>query len=550
MAPARGQPLNSSFKIEPGDIQLASPTSSAGMRMTGSPSPCAPLPFPVTPDIDALEKGPTATLFAPTTLVNDFWLVFGDHEDDLDKPTADDPRPLRVQLTAIGQAKGLNVRFLSIEAFMALKPGDAPQSLAIGLLAHGTETAAGHKMAGRTGHLYLTTQLMEQGRALSAVAQSVWSCKVGIAADDVAASPALMREPGALYDLRGGRQVSSTNQDVAEIRDMVAYYADCKEQGVCPANVEIYLQSQLRSANCLRLVSPPSTGTAGPGTIGHFPGPKGRALLDGMSIRDRLQPASADDAAIARFNFSSPVMPRTQAGTEYVLRQRIFRGDAASVRILVRQPGMDINAHIVCESIPLHLAVGFRQVAVMEELFKVPGVDINVRNQQGHTPLSIACHLGYAEVVRTLVKATDADGKRMNVDVNAPNAAGYAPLYLAAFAGHASVVAELLQVPEIVANARLRFAQTALLAACRRGHAEVVQELLKSNEISGAVEDIVLPAMLEACKHGHLNVAAAIIYAPGLEGHSNYLIQELVKFRQGAGALGGQAVGPTAGKST
>lgn len=125
-----------------------------------------------------------------------------------------------------------------------------------------------------------------------------------------------MSVPGALYDLRGGKQASSTNQDVAEIRNMVAYYADCKEQGVCPANVEIYLQSQLRSANCLRLVSPPPAGATGPGTIGHFPGPKGPALADGMSIRDRLQPASADDVAIARFNFATPVKPRTQAEIE------------------------------------------------------------------------------------------------------------------------------------------------------------------------------------------------------------------------------------------
>ena len=470
---------------------------------------------------------------APTTLVNDFWLVLGDHEDDLDKPTADDPRPLRRQLTEIGQAKGLNVRFLSIEAFMAMDPADARRSFAIGMLAHGTATPAGHKMAGKQGKLYPAAQLMEQGRSLGAVAQSVWSCKIGIAATDIAANTVLMSEPGALYDLRGGRQVSSTSQDIVEIRDMVAYYADCKEQGVCPANVEIYLQSQLRSANCMRLVSPPVAGAGGSGTVGHFPGPKGRALDDGMSIRDRLKPASADDAALARFDFSSHVRPRTRAETEHLLRQRIYRGDVESVRILIGRPGMDIHKHIAGESIPLHLAVGLRHVGVMKELFNVPGIDINARNQEGNTPLSIASHLGFADVVRALVQAKDADGNRMNVDGNARNAGGHPPLFLAAFGGHAAVVAELLQVPEIEVNARLRHGQTALLAACRRGHAEVVQELLKSKEISGEVEEIVLPAMLEACKYDHINVVAAFTTAPELEEHSNCLSEALQKFWRG-----------------
>lgn len=518
---------------------MASPTSSAGLRTTIS-SFGSETSISVTPTIETPKRAETATVCqtalseipAKATLVDDFWLVVGDHEDDLNKPTADDPRPLRAQLSEIGQAKGLNVRFLSIETFMALDPGNAPRSLAIGLLAHGTATADGHKMADKTGNLYLSTQLMEQGRRLGAVAQSVWSCGIGIAANDIAADPILMSRPGALYDIRGGRKVSSTSQDIAEIRDMVTYYAECKAQGVCPANVEIYLQSQLRSANCLRLVSPPPASAAGPGTIGHFPGPRGRALGEGLSIRDRLKPASAEDAAVARFALPSHIKPRTQTQTERLLRQRIMRGDVESVRILIGRPGVDINGHIACQSIPLHLAVGFRQVDIIKELFKVQGMDINARNQEGLTPLSIACQQGSVEVVRALIQATDADGTRMNLNIDAQIASGYTPLYLAAYAGHAAVVAELLQVPGVNVNAPLRFGQTALLAACRHGHAQVVQELLKSEDISGEAEDIVRPAMLEALKKGHNKVVEAILTAPELAKHIDYLSGELERSSQ------------------
>ncbi len=251
-----------------------------------------------------------------------------------------------------------------------------------------------------------------------------------------------------------------------------------------------------------------------------------------MAIKDRLKTASADDAAVARFGLSSRIKPRTQAETERLLRQRIFRRDVESVRILVSRPGVDINGHIACQSIPLHLAVGFRQVDIMKELFKVQGIDINPRNQEGLTPLSIASQMGDADAVRTLVQASDADGKKLRLDVNARIASGYTPLSLAAIAGHAAVVAELLQAPGIDVNARVQFGQTALLAACRKGHAQVVQELLKSEEIFRGAEDIVWPAMREACKQGHIKVIEAIMTAPELAREFDYLLEELKKFSQ------------------
>lgn len=260
--------------------------------------------------------------------------------------------------------------------------------------------------------------------------------------------------------------------------------------------------------------------------------PRGRALDEGLAIKDRLKTASADDAAVARFGLSSRIKPRTQAETERLLRQRIFRGDVESVRILVSRPGIDINGHIACQSIPLHLAVGFRQVDIMKELFKVRGIDINPRNQEGLTPLSIASQMGDADAVRTLVQASDADGKKLRLDVNARIASGYTPLSLAAIAGHAAVVAELLQVPGMNVNAPLRFGQTALLAACRHGHAQVVQELLKSEEISGEAEEIVWPAMREAFKKGHNKVVEAILAAPELAKHIDYLSGELERSSQ------------------
>ena len=467
---------------------------------------------------------------APTTLVNDFWLVVGDHENNLDAPTPDDSRPLRAQLTGIGAVKGLNVRILSLEEFMSMKPGEAPPGLAIGILGHGTTSAEGHKIGGKN-EIYLTTRLMEQGRNLGAFAQSVWACEVGAAADEVANSAILMDKPYALYDLRGGKQTSSTDVDIAEIRNTVAYYADCKEKGSCPANVEMYLQSQLSMANSARLILPPTDGATGPGTVGHFPGAKGKALNDGVPISDRLKASSVDDAAISRFNFSAPIKLRSLVDTQNLLYQRAFRGDAESVRTLLAQRGVDVNAPSACGLTPIHIAAVDGRVGVINELLQVPGMDINARNPDGNTPLAIACHAGHLEVVSALLNARDTGGNRISLDINARNRLGCTPLYLAANAGHAAIVGELLQAPGIDANAA-RHGQTALLAACYKGHAGVAKALLQVGEISGDVEEIVLPALLTACRYGHFNTVSAILHASELDSHRDYLCNALVKFSQ------------------
>lgn len=516
---------------------MTTPISPAGARPLVPSFPSTPASVSGTPDTDPSAIADTAPVCqasvsgvsAPTALVNDFWIVVGENIDEFDPSTPGNPRPLRAELTAIGQAKGLTVRILSIEDFLALEDKDAPAFLSIGILGHGVASETGHVIEGKN-RLYPTTLLMEHGRKLGAVAQAVWACEVGVEAATIAANPALMAKPDALYDLRGGKEPSFKPQSIVELRNMVSYYADCKEQNVCPANVEMYLQSQLRSANCLRLVSPPLPGVSEPGTIGHFPGPKGASLNDGVSIKDRLKPASADDPAIARFPFSAQIQLRTRNEMQDLLFQRVFRGDAASVRTLAEKPGIDINARSRSGLTPLHMAATYGNAKVVEILLKIRGMDIDARTGTGDTPLAIACQAGHLELARMLVQAKDADGNSMPPDGNSANKMGYRPLHLAALGGHADIVRELMQLPGMDVTARNRMGQTALLAACRNGHAAVVGELLKADEIAGDVEQYVLPAMMEACTRSHIDVMLAILNAPGLASHKPYLASKLNEF--------------------
>ena len=65
------------------------------------------------------------------------------------------------------------------------------------------------------------------------------------------------------------------------------------------------------------------------------------------------------------------------------------------------------------------------------------GVDVNqAKNDDGSTPLHIACHKGHIEVVATLLAE--------NADVNRVAFGGITPLYAACHNGHIEVVATLL----------------------------------------------------------------------------------------------------------
>ena len=137
--------------------------------------------------------------------------------------------------------------------------------------------------------------------------------------------------------------------------------------------------------------------------------------------------------------------------------------------------------------------------------------DVNQANNNGATPLYVACQNGRAEVVTKLIAA--------NADVNQADNDGVTPLYIACQNGHTEIVAKLIaananvdqaneqrrhaavhRLPEgphrgrhelLAANADVNQATndgaTPLYAACQKGHTEVVTKLLAANACREAV---------------------------------------------------------------
>lgn len=105
------------------------------------------------------------------------------------------------------------------------------------------------------------------------------------------------------------------------------------------------------------------------------------------------------------------------------------------------------------------------------------GIDPNVKNEKGNTPLIISASLGDLNSVRSLLA--------YRADVNAANNDGNTPLIYAARYNHPEVVRELLKPQTLQApvdiNAQNKLGQTALYWAAAKGNEKVVRRLLAAD---------------------------------------------------------------------
>lgn len=146
------------------------------------------------------------------------------------------------------------------------------------------------------------------------------------------------------------------------------------------------------------------------------------------------------------------------------------RGDIAAVRALAAQ-GIDVNVSQGDGVTPLHLAAE-RGDAAMVSVLLAAGASVDPHTRVGdYTPLHLAARSGAADVVAALVAA------KAGVQ-QATSTSGVQPLHLAAGAGSAEAIKTLLDAGADV-NAREReWGQTALMFAASANRLEAVRVLL------------------------------------------------------------------------
>lgn len=148
------------------------------------------------------------------------------------------------------------------------------------------------------------------------------------------------------------------------------------------------------------------------------------------------------------------------------------------------------------------------------------GIDPNIKNEKGNTPLIISASLGDLNSVRSLLA--------YRADVNATNNDGNTPLIYAARYNHPDVVRELLKPQTLQApvdvNAQNKLGQTALYWAAAKGYDSVVRRLLAADADSTlAANDGQLPYMV-ATKNKRTSVIP--LFEKNLTEIKNSVIEE------------------------
>jgi ankyrin repeat protein len=139
--------------------------------------------------------------------------------------------------------------------------------------------------------------------------------------------------------------------------------------------------------------------------------------------------------------------------------------------LLTRQLNVDIKSRARQES-PLHIAVKFDRIRVLQMLLDSKRFDVNSADCAGYTPLHLAAKMGNFTAVRILIEQKECN-------LNAITKGGETALHYAARNGHADVVSMLLDFPGVNVNFKKNSRFTALHFAAVEGRHNVIDILLR-----------------------------------------------------------------------
>ncbi|KAF4975350.1 hypothetical protein FZEAL_7848 [Fusarium zealandicum] len=188
-----------------------------------------------------------------------------------------------------------------------------------------------------------------------------------------------------------------------------------------------------------------------------------------------------------------------------------YQGEVGVMRLL-SAAGADLEARNNENRTPLSLAAVWQSESVVELLLTTEGVDVNPRDSKGNTPLSLAAKSGSIYIVELLLAAE-------GVDVNSQNSSGDTPLCIAAYYGDADVVNTLMfagglnfDTKGLDINARGNDGKTALHHAAAMGHGAVARYLLWPDIIDANIQEESGRAPLHhAAKGGHQDIVILLL---------------------------------------
>jgi ankyrin repeat protein len=185
------------------------------------------------------------------------------------------------------------------------------------------------------------------------------------------------------------------------------------------------------------------------------------------------------------------------------LVEAVAQRDNDAAWSLIKQH-VDVNARQADGTTALHWATHWDDVAMVEALIR-SGADVNVVNELGVAPLSLACINRNNVLVKRLIEA--------GANPNARLPSGESALMTAARTGGVDVVETLLaHHAEVNTTERIK-GQTALMWAASEGHTAVVDVLLRHGADVRARSALGSTPLLFAARAGDLATVRALVAA-------------------------------------
>ena len=199
--------------------------------------------------------------------------------------------------------------------------------------------------------------------------------------------------------------------------------------------------------------------------------------------------------AVAAFLSAGPAPAASYDSVDFFRAVNVDNADAVA-RMLAA--GLDPNQVDPRGQPALILALQGESLKVAKVLWDAKGVDIDVRNRVGETPLMMAALKAEVDAASALV----AHGAAVQKD-------GWAPLHYAATGGSAAIVRMLLAKGAVL-EARSPNGTTPLMMAARYGNEEAVDALLAAGADRTLKNDLGMDASAFAASAGREKLAARL----------------------------------------
>ncbi len=230
--------------------------------------------------------------------------------------------------------------------------------------------------------------------------------------------------------------------------------------------------------------------------------------------------------------------PNTAEWQGTFLCHAAYNGHEAVVRELLCLPGIDVNLGQGTGATPLFLASQQGHIEVVKLLLAEPAIKINLSTRLGATPLHMAAQFRRTEVMKLLLEesniqldAREQEGAtplyyachfsfpeiaeqliNRGADVNLPMDDDATPLCAAAASGAVEIVKKLLDTPGVKIDSQMDSGATALGIACNHGHKDIVRMLLMNGanpNITGNISG--LSALHAACLKGDTAIVEMLL---------------------------------------